>query len=67
MRAWQFSRFGKAHGGWWRPTAVVGLGLSTVLMLLYFTPGTCSSFAVNIALVAGNAFMDWPAKTTVGA
>jgi hypothetical protein len=27
-----------AHAGWWRPTAVVGLSVSTVLMLLYFTP-----------------------------
>jgi len=27
-----------AYGGWWRPTAVVGLSVSTVLLLLYFTP-----------------------------
>src|SRR6266542_4853432 len=27
-----------AHGGWWRPTAVVGLSVSTVLLLPYFNP-----------------------------
>jgi sulfite exporter TauE/SafE len=56
-----------AHGGWWRPTAVVGLGVSTVLLLLYFTPWYLIILPVNIALIVGIAFMDWPAKTTVGA
>ena len=32
-----------AQGGWWRPTAMVGLSVSTALLLPYFTPGTCSS------------------------
>jgi uncharacterized membrane protein YphA (DoxX/SURF4 family) len=56
-----------AHGGWWRPTAVVGLGVSTVLLILYFTPWYLIILPVNIALIVGIAFMDWPAKTTVGA
>ena len=56
-----------SHGGWWRPTAVVGLGMSTVLMLLYFTPWYLFILAVNFALIVGIAFMEWPAKTTVGA
>lgn len=51
----------------WRPTAVVGLGVSTVLLLLYFTPWYLIILPVNIALIVGIAFMDWPAKTTVGA
>jgi hypothetical protein len=55
------------HGAWWRPTAVVGLGVSTVLLLLYFTPWYLIILPVNIALIVGIAFMDWPAKTTVGA
>jgi hypothetical protein len=56
-----------AHGGWWRPTAVAGLSVSTVLLLLYFTPWYLFILVVNIALIVGIAFMDWPAKTTVGA
>jgi hypothetical protein len=56
-----------AQGGWWRPTAVVGLSVSTVLLLLYFTPWYLFILAINIALIVGVAFMDWPAKTTVGA
>jgi hypothetical protein len=56
-----------AHGGWWRPTACVGLSVSTVLPLLYFTPWYLFILAINITLVVGIAFMDWPAKTTVGA
>jgi hypothetical protein len=56
-----------AHGGWWRPTAVVGLSVSTILLLLYFTPWYLIILPVNIALIVGIASMDWPAKTTVGA
>jgi hypothetical protein len=56
-----------AHGEWWRPTAVVGLSVSTVLLLLYFTPWYLIILSVNIALIVGIAFMDWPSKMTVGA
>lgn len=56
-----------SQGGWWRPTAVVGLSVSTVLLLLYITPWYLFILPVNIALIVGIAFMDWPAKTTVGA
>ena len=56
-----------AHGGWWRPTAVLGLSVSTVLLLLYFNPWYLFILPVNIALIVGIGFMDWPAKTTVGA
>ncbi len=56
-----------AQGGWWRPTAVVGLGVSTVLLLVYFTPWYLFILAVNAALIVGIAFMGWPSKTTVGA
>jgi uncharacterized membrane protein YphA (DoxX/SURF4 family) len=56
-----------AHGDWWRPAAVVGLSVSTVLLLLYFTPWYLFILPVNVALIVGIAFMDWPSKTTVGA
>jgi uncharacterized membrane protein YphA (DoxX/SURF4 family) len=56
-----------AQSGWWRPTAVVGLGVSTVLLLVYFTPWYLFILAVNAALIVGIAFMGWPSKTTVGA
>jgi hypothetical protein len=56
-----------AQGGWWRPTAVAGLGVSTVLLLVHFTPWYLFILAVNAALIVGIAFMDWPSKTTVGA
>jgi hypothetical protein len=56
-----------AHGGWCRPTAVVGLAVSTVLLLLYFNPWYLFILAVNTALIVGIAGMDWPARSTVGA
>ena len=56
-----------AQGGWWRPTALVGLSVSTVLLLVYFTPWYLFILAVNIALIVGIAWLDWPAKSTVGA
>jgi uncharacterized membrane protein YphA (DoxX/SURF4 family) len=55
------------HGGWWRPTAVVGLSVSTALLLLYFTPWYLFILPVNVALIVGISFMDWPSKATVGA
>jgi hypothetical protein len=45
-------------------TAVVGLGLSTVLLLLYFN---LFILAVNLALMVGIGWLDWPSKATVGA
>jgi hypothetical protein len=56
-----------AHGGWWRPTAVVGLALSTVLLLLYFNPWYLFILAVNLALMVGIGWLGWPSKATVGA
>jgi uncharacterized membrane protein YphA (DoxX/SURF4 family) len=56
-----------AQGGWWRPTAVVGLSVSTVLLLLYFNRWYLFILAVNIALIVGIASLDWPSKSTVGA
>jgi hypothetical protein len=55
------------QGGWWRPTAVLGLSVSTILLLLYFNPWYLFILPVNIALIVGIAFMEWPAETTVGA
>jgi uncharacterized membrane protein YphA (DoxX/SURF4 family) len=56
-----------AQGGWWRPTVVVGLTVSTVLLLLYFNRWYLFILAVNIALIVGIAWLDWPSKSTVGA
>ena len=56
-----------SQGGWWRPTAVLGLSASTILLLLYFNPWYLFILPVNIALIVGIAFMEWPAETTVGA
>ena len=56
-----------AQGGWWRPAAVVGLGVSTVLLLVYFTLWYLFILAVNLALIVGIAWLDWPATSTVGA
>ena len=41
--------------------------MSTVLLLVYFTPWYLFILAVNAALIVGIAFVDWPSKTTVGA
>ncbi|HEX9122830.1 MAG TPA: hypothetical protein VF984_05650 [Actinomycetota bacterium] len=56
-----------AHGGWWRPTVVVGLSVSTVLLLLYFNAWYLFILAVNLALIVGITWMNWPSKSTVGA
>jgi uncharacterized membrane protein YphA (DoxX/SURF4 family) len=56
-----------AQGGWWRPTVVVGLSVSTALLLLYFNRWFLFILAVNLALIVGIASLDWPSKSTVGA
>lgn len=56
-----------AQTGWWRPTAVVGLSVSTALLLLYFNRWYLFILAVNIALIVGIGVMDWPSTSTVGA
>jgi uncharacterized membrane protein YphA (DoxX/SURF4 family) len=56
-----------AQGGWWRPTAVVGLSVSTVLLLLYVNRWYLFILAVNLALIVGIAWLDWPSESTVGA
>jgi hypothetical protein len=56
-----------AEAGWWRPTAVVGLAVSTVLLVVYFNLWYVFILAVNVALIVGIAWMDWPSASTVGA
>ncbi len=55
------------QAGWWRPTAVVGLSVSTALLLLYFNPWYLFILAANLALIVGVAWLDWPSKSTAGA
>jgi hypothetical protein len=56
-----------AHGGWWRPAVVVGLSVSTALLLLYFDASYLFILVVNIALIVGIVWIEWPSKATVGA
>lgn len=56
-----------AQSEWWRPVAVIGLSVSTVLLLLYFNVWYLFILAVNIALIFGIVWMDWPSRSTVGA
>lgn len=49
-----------ADAGWWRPIAVVGLVVSTVLLLLFFYRWYVFILAVNIALIVGIGWLDWP-------
>jgi hypothetical protein len=55
------------HGEWWRPTAVIGMSVSSALLLFYFNVWYLFILAVNAALIVGIAFMDWPSKATLGA
>jgi hypothetical protein len=48
------------NGEWWRPTAVAGLAVSTVLLVLFFVRWYVFILVVNIALIVGIAWMDWP-------
>lgn len=54
-------------GEWWRPTAVIALSVSTVTLLVYFNAWFSFILAVNIALIIGIAWFDWPSPSTIGA
>ena len=56
-----------AEGEWWRPMAVAGLGVSTFTLLVYFNVWYLFILAVNIGLIVGIAWQDWPSKAAVGA
>jgi hypothetical protein len=49
-----------ADAGWWRATGVAGLGVSTLLLLLYFNPWYLFILAVNVTLLVGVGWLDWP-------
>jgi hypothetical protein len=40
---------------------------TALLLLLYFNPWYLFILAVNVALIVGITWLDWPAKSTVGA
>jgi hypothetical protein len=50
------------------PTVVAGLSVpaALLLLLLYFSPWYVFILAVNIALIVGIVWMEWPSETTVG-
>ena len=56
-----------AHADWWRPVAVAGAGVSLVLIALYFSAWLILAVALDVGLIAGIVWLDWPAKTTLGA
>lgn len=55
-----------AHADWWRAVAVLGLGVSFGLMVVYFHPWYLFIQAVNAALIVGLAWLDWPTRAMVG-
>jgi hypothetical protein len=56
-----------ARGGRGVRRRSLGLSESTALLLLYFNSWSLFILAVNIALIVGIVWMDWLAKTSVGA
>lgn len=56
-----------AQAQWWRPAAVVGLGVSFVLMVLYFHPWFIPIQVINAALIVGLVWRSWPTESLVGA
>lgn len=49
-----------ADADWWRPTAVVGLIVSTLLLLMFFHRWYLFILAVNLGLIVGIGWLDWP-------
>ena len=56
-----------AHADWWRGVAVVGLGASLGLMVVWFNPWFAFIEVVNAVLLVGIAFYAWPSAEALGA
>ena len=56
-----------AHAEWWRPVAVSGLGVSFVLMLVFFHPWFLLAEALNAVLIVAIVWLHWPSQAMVGA
>ena len=57
---------------WWRPLAVVGAGLSTVTLVLFWNgfpalfPNKIGALAVNFVVLGGVLVGDWPSDEMLG-
>lgn len=56
-----------AHADWWRPVAVAGAGVSLVLSALFFSVWLTFAVALDVGLIVGIVWLNWPAQTTIGA
>ena len=56
-----------AEETWWRPLTVASSGVSLGLMLLTFNPWLLGGIALDVALLVGPGWLDWPSATTLGA
>jgi hypothetical protein len=56
-----------AEASWWRPLTVAASGISLALMLLTFDRWLLAGIGVDIALLVGLGWYDWPAASTLGA
>ena len=55
------------HADWWRTVAVIGLTVSFLLMVVYFTPWFIFIEGANAALIGSILWLSWPSETLVGA
>jgi len=56
-----------AHADWWRVIAVIGLGVSLGLMILWFNPWFTPIEIVNASLIVGITLYAWPSAEALGA
>jgi hypothetical protein len=54
-------------GSWWRLSAVAGLAVSLLLMILFFHPWFIPIQLINAALIVALLWSDWPSEAMVGA
>ena len=55
------------HAEWWRGIGTAALGTSFALMVVYFNPWFLPIEAVNLGLIIGLLWLDWPSRAMVGA
>jgi hypothetical protein len=54
------------EGPWWRTIAVAGLASSLVLMILFFHTWFLPIQILNVALLVGLLWSEWPSEAMVG-
>lgn len=55
-----------ASAGWWGPVTVVGSAVSLLLIALFFNAWLTLAVALDVGVIVGVVWLDWPSSAALG-